>query len=307
MSLPRISASLIVTAPLLASAARRAAAADPAAFNYRVLMVKRVGTGSFQDALVFPGGVQEPQDADSRTCAIRETFEETGLLLAKPPTAAPTVALDIGAQSFADLCAKHGLELPVCAQIGRWITPRAQKKRFDTRFFMLNVADDDRLLLAQLASARPQISELVSLGWFQPDEILEMNRRSELALFPPQFYILHELSRSTRWQDLASRGSSIRAGDADAVEPVLCKRSDGAVVGLLPGDAMYRCGETADAAHSAAVHVRDADLFCTPEDAAKQSSASLLRLHRLVMTRASSGGFYNIRLFKTATASPPKL
>ncbi|KAJ2855261.1 hypothetical protein FB639_006253 [Coemansia asiatica] len=273
--------------------------ASDTAYNYRVLMVKRVSTGSFHDAFVFPGGVQEPQDPDLRTCAIRETYEETGLLLANPRKSAMPILLEgSSTQTFAELCREHSLELPECVEIGQWITPRTHKKRFDTRFFMLNITDNDQFLLQQLDSARPQLTELVSLQWFRPDEILEMNRRGEMALFPPQFYIFHELTRFTQWQDLVSRGSAIQAGSR--VEPILCKRSDGAVIGLLPGDVLYRCNGPVGAADSATAHVDDADLFRTP-DTNKQ------HLHRLVMEKASSGGFYGIRLLKTALKPQSKL
>jgi len=53
-----------------------------------VLLVHRVNTAtSFANAHVFPGGnLDASQDGESfELCAIRETFEETGLLLTKQP------------------------------------------------------------------------------------------------------------------------------------------------------------------------------------------------------------------------------
>ncbi|MEL6858420.1 MAG: NUDIX hydrolase [Pseudomonadota bacterium] len=135
----------------------------------RVLMGKRSGRHDFMpDKYVFPGGRVDPQDGrvaayselaplqDARLrvnarrlprafalTAIRETFEETGLLLGRsaemPPRAPagwqPLYDLDIAP----DLAPLHF--------IGRAVTPPYRPKRFDARFFMAAAEDvliDDR-------------------------------------------------------------------------------------------------------------------------------------------------------------------
>ncbi|KAJ1942663.1 hypothetical protein EC988_006428, partial [Linderina pennispora] len=141
MSLARPSSSLIITAPWRA-------AASP--YNYRILMAKRVSNGSFENAYVFPGGVEEPSDSQwqmssHKVCALRETFEETGILLASPTsTASP------GQDFFSQCSTRTPLDI---RQIGRWVTPREQKKRFDTRFFLLSVRDADTEILGQIKRA----------------------------------------------------------------------------------------------------------------------------------------------------------
>ncbi|KAJ2037820.1 hypothetical protein GGI03_004152 [Coemansia sp. RSA 2337] len=294
---PRVSASMVVTAPI-------AGATESTAYNYRVLMVRRAEGGSFESALVFPGGVEEADDYRDaarwqmdahKVCAVRETFEETGLLL----TSASDLNIQRGIQSqaealpsFSDLCTQNGIRPLDSQSIGRWITPRAKQSRFDTRFFMLNVGDTDKFLLDQLDSGRIQLSELVAMDWLCPDEVLRANAQSQTALFPPQFYILTQLARFKRWQDLVRYNPSM-----SPIEPLLCPRSDGKVVALLPGDRAYPDREQPT---SSGLAISDADLF--GEDRVEESG-----MHRIVMKPAKkAGGFYAASLhqsYLTATAN----
>ncbi|KAJ1730467.1 hypothetical protein LPJ61_002997 [Coemansia biformis] len=275
------SASLVVTAPLEALAVRAASAC-----NYAVLMVRRVGGGSFASGYVFPGGVEEPGDRRAASaagvhahCAVRETFEETGLLL----TTAPAGGAVPRGGPFDELCARHAIAPLRPLPLARWVTPRAQKKRFDTRFLMLNIGDRDRFLLRQLGSERVQPAELVRLDWVPPDVALSANARGEMPLFPPQAYILHALSRCRRWQDLPAAVPSAAQAD-QPVEPLLCRRSDGLAVALLPGDR----------AHGTCVP-DDASLFC--------SDRSAPGLHRLELVPADAGGFHAATLLATPASA----
>ncbi|KAI7834051.1 NUDIX domain-containing protein [Kickxella alabastrina] len=283
---PRASASLIVTAPLSAiPSSMISSLSSKSLHNYGVLMVKRVSTGSFEGAHVFPGGLEEPQDTCQNTsslsalqiCALRETFEETGLLLTD--TLPPDSIITRG-KSFHEMCTS-GVRFLDPQGVGRWVTPRAQKKRFDTSFFIVNIGNNEqsRRVVDQLRRVRVQESEVVQVAWVQPDEALQANMQGKLPLFPPQFYMLSELGRVRRWQALAAQVGDNRR----AVEPVLCGRSDGMTVALLPGDKAYeqRMGGG------------DGDLFC---------EAGAGPLHRLVMRKAESGGFHCIRLLQTIQA-----
>lgn len=96
-----------------------------------------------------------PVQQDARIVALREAFEESGLLLARPASArgtgAPLVGADIadklaphrhavdrGQMSFLDLLREHDLVLALDSliQFGHWITPTMMPKRFDTHFYL---------------------------------------------------------------------------------------------------------------------------------------------------------------------------
>ncbi|MBP2298833.1 NUDIX hydrolase [Azospirillum picis] len=125
-----------------------------------LLMIERHGGLSFAPgASVFPGGRLEPADhgpgwhvhwpgrgipADlaHRVAAVRETFEECGLLLADGPAdpgrlAALRKALAAGA-GFADALADAGLRpaLDGMVPLARWVTPESLPRRFDALFFL---------------------------------------------------------------------------------------------------------------------------------------------------------------------------
>lgn len=158
----------------------------------RVLMGKRSGRHDFMpDKYVFPGGRVDPQDGraisyteleaaqDARLryqarrlprafalTAIRETFEETGLLLgrqAEMPRKAP--------QGWQPL---YDMDIAPCLQhmkfIGRAVTPPYRPKRFDARFFM---ADAEKILIDD----RPPLdgAELHDLQWVSLKDALDLD------------------------------------------------------------------------------------------------------------------------------------
>jgi 8-oxo-dGTP pyrophosphatase MutT (NUDIX family) len=107
-----------------------------------VLMVARAREVDFAaGALVFPGGRVEAEDAALaapedplgafRVAAIRETFEECGVLLAEPGATA-------GAGAFGAALAAQRLApaTRALAHFAHWITPRHSPKRYDTHFFL---------------------------------------------------------------------------------------------------------------------------------------------------------------------------
>jgi len=92
-------------------------------------------------ALVFPGGRVEEADARLgeafRIAAIREAFEESGILLAKRGDALLAEHSLPREGDFHALLAEHGLEPATEALVhfAHWITPEDMPKRFDTHFF----------------------------------------------------------------------------------------------------------------------------------------------------------------------------
>jgi 8-oxo-dGTP pyrophosphatase MutT (NUDIX family) len=157
----------------------------------RVLMGRRHGGHDFMpDKWVFPGGRIDPSDFRAPTAselrpevaerlsmsaptkrgralalsAIRETFEETGLLLAKPahprPIAGPW-------RQFLS----HGAlpDLAALDYIARAITPPMVPKRYDARFFM---ADAERLVSLE---RQADCGELTEIAWVELEEALALD------------------------------------------------------------------------------------------------------------------------------------
>jgi len=111
----------------------------------------RVESGDHAIVAALPGGGEDPLHP-FRVAAIREAFEECGLLLARSRgdgvplpssraeaiTAAHREAVAAGTLDFAELLEAEGLvpEIGALARFAHWITPADLPKRFDTHFFL---------------------------------------------------------------------------------------------------------------------------------------------------------------------------
>jgi len=163
-------------------------------------------------ACVFPGGVLDAADrAAWRWClgqddaqasarlglpeggldyfvaALRECFEEVGLLYVCGPAGQPVdlaphaeplrdwrQRLHRGEATMAALCEAFDwrLDLREMAYFSHWLTPVLRPKRFDTRFFV-------RLAPAG-QQAMPDFGEALELMWLTPDEALDPQRALKL-------------------------------------------------------------------------------------------------------------------------------
>ena len=175
-----------------------------------VFMVVRHDAIAFAGgALVFPGGRVDDEDHHFppvdpfRVAAIRETFEECGVLLARPRGAADLVPADraLGIESkwraplcggeadFAGVLAAENLALAadLLVPYAHWITPRAQRKRFDTHFFLAQAPDD------QIAAHDG--NEAVDSIWITPAAALAGQESGQYKLVFPTFLNLQKLTR----------------------------------------------------------------------------------------------------------------
>jgi len=119
---------------------------------------------SHDAAATFQAHGKGPRGRALAMAAVRETFEEAGLLLAKPAPPRPAAGpwrdfLALGAQ--ADL---EAMEI-----IARAITPPMIGKRFDTWFLM---AEAERLISLE---PEPDCGELEEIAWFSFDDALGLN------------------------------------------------------------------------------------------------------------------------------------
>jgi 8-oxo-dGTP pyrophosphatase MutT (NUDIX family) len=233
---PRDAATVMLLRPVLyedleRDAARRAAAAPSATSSadsgLEVYMLRRKSSMRFAPgAFVFPGGSVDARDADEQVAwagpgpgewgqifdappelacalvcaAVRETFEESGVLLAGPSAdavVADTTGPDWEADrqslldrsiSLAEMLARRGLVLrsDLLRPWSRWITPVIEERRFDTRFFAAALPPQQR--------TRDVGGEAAEVAWLAPGDAIAMGRRKEIVLWPPTAVSLAELA-----------------------------------------------------------------------------------------------------------------
>ncbi|WP_370180466.1 NUDIX hydrolase [Rhodococcus wratislaviensis] len=203
----------------------RDAAADVAAPGIEVFLLRRVKGMAFAGGMtVFPGGGVDPSDADAEVdwagasvdwwasrfstdparakalvcAAVRETFEECGVLLAGP--SADTVVADTSryAQSrtqlekrelsFSDFLKRENLVLraDLLRPWANWITPVGEGRRYDTRFFVAAAPH------GQIADGAT--SEAEDVQWQSPAAALAHWQGGGSILLPPTWSQLTALS-----------------------------------------------------------------------------------------------------------------
>jgi 8-oxo-dGTP pyrophosphatase MutT (NUDIX family) len=131
--------------------------------------------------VVFPGGRVDPADGlddrdPIRSCALRETAEETGVVLAE-----------------ADLY-----------PWAHWITPEVEPRRYDTRFFVATMPADQE--------ASDISGETDHAEWSTPAEALAAERASKIRMLPPTMSILIELADLSTAADVINRATDRQIG-----------------------------------------------------------------------------------------------
>ena len=243
--------------------------------DMEVFMMQRTTTAAFASGMyVFPGGRVDDVDGASElddlcegltdaeasdllrvpsgglaywVAAIRESFEEAGVLLARdehgdfvrlndPDSqqrfAAARHAVHDGALSLAEFCRQEGLRLAVdtISYVSHWVTPVGEKRRFDTRFFVAvappaqDLMHDDKETIASL--------------WVTPTDALGRAERGELAMIPPTVANLQFLAQHNSTSAAVAAAQTI--GVPTPIVPKLRYGSDGRVVEVLfPDDPDY--------------------------------------------------------------------
>lgn len=186
--------------------------------SFEIFMLKRTSRASFASGMyVFPGGRVDNDDhlhkydafrhgpsaaqAPQVTAlgdewrgywiaAIRETFEEAGLMLAYKDGAlisfeneavhahydAYRVPLHKGEISLLEICERESIQLAVdhVHFYNRFVTPVGRPRRFDTRFFIASAPENQR--------GRHDEKETVDSVWLSPEEALDRNAAGEFDL-----------------------------------------------------------------------------------------------------------------------------
>lgn len=220
---------------------------------FEVLMVRRHAKAVFASALVFPGGAVDDDDysdewmplvaggADHpvperaiRIAAIRETFEETALLLATRPDGTPVDQPERTAARFIDIVRASGglLLLGDVQHFGHWITPEVAPRRFDTHF-----------LLAKAPPGQQAIAdggETVELEWASPAEVVERAKTDPQSIMFPTLLNLMRLAEST---GSVTALEAARGRLPVTVLPMVEIRPDGSTVVVIPPEAGYGINE----------------------------------------------------------------
>jgi 8-oxo-dGTP pyrophosphatase MutT (NUDIX family) len=202
--------------------------------GFEVLLVKRHERSGFMaGAHVFPGGRVEEGDArfaDRLGAVCAELLD--GL---EPPAASAlcVAALRETEEEAGIALVREGLpDVGALRPWSWWITPEAEPKRYDTRFFLAAVPSG--------TAARIDEREAVAQAWLTPTDALTACARGEIVLAPPTLCTL---------EDLAPH-ASIEAAAASVVRPLrpICPRlvmRDEGLVLALPGDELHEVAEPA--------------------------------------------------------------
>lgn len=221
--------------------------ARPAHPQFEVLLLRRPDTTRFAaGAYVFAGGgidaadgavtlrdrLPDTPEPAALAAAIRELFEETGLLLADrvPPTEALETArreLLRDVIDFERFANRHDLTFrdQTIAYIARWITPEQLSRRYDAHFFLAEHPGGDPLLTPELAG----------YTWHSPGEAVERFSAGSLPMLFPTRVTLERLAEFTTLEDAIA---AYRNADVTPILPRLLVRDSG-VTPVMPDDPRY--------------------------------------------------------------------
>jgi 8-oxo-dGTP pyrophosphatase MutT (NUDIX family) len=212
-------------------------------------MMRRTAAMKFgPGAYVFPGGSVDPADygadigwhgpsaadfgvrlgaseevARALVCAaVRESFEESGVLFAGSPGGGPVAetsgpsweadrqALIAGELTLAELLNRRGLVLRADLLVpwARWITPEGEPRRFDARFFAAALPPGQ-----QVSGHAAETDHVV---WVSPADALSAARAGEMSLFPPTAVTLNDFAAGAA----AGDDLTVMLGRPRAIEPV---------------------------------------------------------------------------------------
>ena len=211
-------------------------------------------------ALVFPGGKVDPQDTTAAwaslapldaahparsywVAAVRETFEETGLLIAnradtgasieagdaKMITAVAQAGVAGGSRVFADVIASEGLQIATQRMVhfAHWITPITMPKRFDTHFF-----------LAEAPAGQTAVhdgGETVESMWIAPKQAVIDAAAGTRTLVPATTLNLEKLAKAATVKEAFAQAHASRIV---TVTPSVAKAGGGVRI-RIPSDAGY--------------------------------------------------------------------
>jgi 8-oxo-dGTP pyrophosphatase MutT (NUDIX family) len=282
--------------------------------NYDLLFSKRSGQSSFMaNNYVFPGGILENSDSlafpslpcsnliaeeklSHRVCAIREVFEETGILLAQSADEnhnshhevkllqlrnqlnAPRTNKSADESESVFGSALHELGLFPAVNLvfpwARWLTPRQEKRRYNTWFYLHLLQNESN------HTHSPDYKEITETVWLTPSEALNQAQQGLITLPPPTTYILHDLVAN--YPTVKAIEKYLQAQQFNQnysiqpIEPNISDFGSAEMVIALPGDPLHSLNDNVGAAKAS--DSNNKDLY-----------------HRIVLDPAGKGSWKIIR------------
>ncbi|MHB8246390.1 MAG: NUDIX hydrolase [Acidimicrobiales bacterium] len=237
-----------------------------------VLMLRRNLSSTWVGGVyLFPGGAVDPEDASAGliarspdrgdgdaskllgvpsaglaffVAAIRESFEEAGILLARAADGTPIAfsdpdvearfvehrrRLNAGELPFSELCAAEDLLLDTSRlfYFGHWITPEGGPRRYDTRFFVAAMPAGQTALHDDI--------EVIDSTWISPAAALSKHKAGEIDMLFPTIKHLEALNRFSSSAELLTASATV---EVKTIRPKIVQTEQG-VRFLLPGDDGY--------------------------------------------------------------------
>ncbi|HEX2189898.1 MAG TPA: NUDIX domain-containing protein [Longimicrobiaceae bacterium] len=236
----------------------REAAGGPEA----LLLRRHRRSGFAADAWVFPGGVVDPGDRDPAlaawldgpdpagwaarlglddpaeaqgyvAAALREAFEETGILLARPDGAAPEAleaarrTLLAGEAGLREVAEERAARLAgdALVYLAHWITPEPEPRRYDTRFFAARVSPG--------AECTVHEREMTDAVWMAPAVAVARFHAGEMKMLPPT---VRTLARLAEHRTLPALWEALRDAPVPAVLPRMRRHPGGVAIELPKND-----------------------------------------------------------------------
>ncbi|KAJ8020446.1 Nucleoside diphosphate-linked moiety X motif 19 [Holothuria leucospilota] len=201
-----------------------------------------------------------PNDVAFRLCAIRETFEESGILIASSHDYVKQSMKNVSAKTFAPSSCYRELEenkvlewrrkissdanqfLVMCKEldifpniwslfeVNNLLTPRVNKRRYDTMFYLSALESQPGVIIDE--------KEMTNDQWLNPAEGLQLHFEGDINLFPPQLLECAKWLDFPKITDVQNYAAKVMDEGREICLPVAFHLKD-CLVQTLPGDDCY--------------------------------------------------------------------